>query len=65
MLSYDRDRQVDVAVLDFSKAFDVVPHRRLLGKLQHYGIDGPVISWIESFLTARTQCLVVDVARSG
>ena len=35
MVAYDKHKQSDVAVLDFSKAFDVVPHQRLLAKLQH------------------------------
>ena len=35
--------QTDVVVLDFSKAFDVVPHQRLLHKLDHYGIWGKLL----------------------
>ena len=62
--AYDRGEQVDVAVLDFSKAFDMVPHGRLLGKLQHYGIDGSTNAWISEFLRDRTQCVVVDGAAS-
>ena len=42
--------QTDV-VLDFSKAFDVVPHQRLLHKLDHYGIRGTTLNWIQNFLT--------------
>ena len=45
--------QIDAVLLDFSKAFDNVPHQRLLLKLQHYGIRGQLLSWIESFLTGR------------
>ena len=41
--------QVDMAILDFSKAFDTVPHKRLLGKLSFYGIKGPILHWIEAF----------------
>ena len=35
---------------DFSKAFDKVPHQRLLKKLQYYGIHGTILNWFESFL---------------
>ena len=52
--------QVDVAVLDFAKAFDTVPHRSLLRKLEHYGLDPQIISWIKSFLIGRSQCVIVD-----
>jgi len=41
----DQGKQIDVAILDFSKAFDTVPHRRLLNKLQDYGIDGDGLPW--------------------
>ena len=37
------------------KAFDVVPHQRLLHKLDHYGIRGTTLNWIQNFLTNRTQ----------
>ena len=52
--------QIDVAVMDFSKAFDVVPHKRLLAKLKYYGIRGTNLKWIEAFLSDRTQQVVVD-----
>ncbi|KAI8483396.1 hypothetical protein Bbelb_388590 [Branchiostoma belcheri] len=54
----DQNQQVDAAVLDFSKAFDTVPHERLLGKLEHYDISGPLLTWLRAFLTGRTQCVV-------
>ena len=56
----NRRSQADVAVLDFAKAFDKVPHQRLLKKLHFYNLDANVIGWIESFLTNRTQRVIVD-----
>ena len=44
----------DAIYLDFAKAFDTVPHSRLLAKLKAYGIDGKVLNWIKAFLTGRT-----------
>ena len=51
---------VDAVYLDFSKAFDTVPHRRLMSKLESYGITGEVKKWIESFLTGRSQIVKVN-----
>ena len=50
----DHGKQTDVLLLDFSKALDTVPHKRLLKKLDHYGICGQLIKWIESWLCGRT-----------
>ena len=50
----------DIAILDFSKAFDVVPHGRLLQKLNFYGIRNKTLQWIKSFLTNRHQRTVVN-----
>ena len=52
--------QVDVAILDFEKAFDKVAHSRLTHKLYYYSIRGELVQWIQSFLTNRTQRVVVD-----
>ena len=46
---------VHVVYMDSQKAFDTVPHRRLLSMLQHYGIKGKVLRWIKDFLSCRTQ----------
>ena len=60
----NRQSQADIAILDFAKAFDKVPHRRLLQKLQYYGLDENVQGWIKSFLADRTQSVVVDGFKS-
>ena len=56
--------QIDVILLDFCKAFDVVPHHRLLMKLYMYGITGKTYRWIEDFLGNRTQEVVVNGSKS-
>ena len=57
---HDANTQVDAIILDFSKAFDVVSHRKLLSKLDHYGIRGDIHRWIGSFLHNRNQRVVVN-----
>ena len=42
---------IDVVYLDFSKAFDSVPHQRLLVKLNAYGVQDKLLNWIKAFLT--------------
>ena len=48
--------------LDFSKAFNKVPHQRLLHKLRYYGVTDSALAWIGSFLSGRSQQVVVDGA---
>lgn len=55
---------VDSIYLDFSKAFDTVPHRRLLGKLEAYGVQGNLLNWIKAFLSNRSQEVVVNGSKS-
>lgn len=50
---------VDAVFLDFSKAFDSIPHRRLLLKLKSYGFGGHILAWISSYLSDRTQCVKI------
>ena len=57
-------KQIDVISLDWSKAFDSVPHEKLLKKLEHYGLVGNLLQWCDSFLTGRTQSVVYSGATS-
>ena len=52
---------MDMIILDFSKAFDKVPHQHLISKLQFYGIKGSTIAWIKSWLTSRSQSVITVV----
>ena len=56
----DSGSPVDVIFIDFSKAFDRVAHRRLIGKLTAMGIGGMVIDWIQDFLRDRTNQVEVN-----
>ena len=58
--SLDNKGHMDVLILDFTKAFDTVAHKRLLRKLEHYGVVGNTHRWITKWLTQRTQTVVVD-----
>ena len=60
VVNMDRGIQTDVVIMDFSKAFDKVPHRRLLEKVRYYGVSEQVATWIECFLSGRRQRVVVD-----
>jgi len=62
--SMTNGRQTDAVVMDFSKAFDMVPHYSLLVKLENYGVGTQGLKWIESFLADRTQRVVVDGQKS-
>ena len=46
-----QDRQTDLILLDFTKAFDRVNHMKLLHKLHQHGVRGNTLSWIKAFLT--------------
>ena len=56
----DEGNSVDVVYLDFSKAFDKVPHARLLDKLAAAGIGGKVLAWIKAWLSGRKQRVVLN-----
>jgi ribonuclease P/MRP protein subunit RPP40 len=55
----DRGFPVDVIYLDFQKAFDKVPHRRLMLKINSLGISGSILKWIENWLQDREQKVVM------
>lgn len=61
----DEGSPADVIYLDLAKAFDTVPHQRLITKLQSYGIVGDVIGWITDFLTNRKQQVCIGNVTSS
>ena len=58
--NFNDKKTTDMGVLDFSKAFDVIPHQRLLMKLDYYGIRSNTKRWISGFLTKRLQRVCVN-----
>ena len=56
----DQGGTLDVIYCDFMKAFDKVPHKRLVYKVRKYGITENILAWINSFLSNRTQCVTVN-----
>ncbi|KAF2357223.1 Reverse transcriptase domain [Trinorchestia longiramus] len=56
---YDSTKAVDLVYLDFQKAFDQVPHKRLMAKVEAHGIRGNYSRWIRNWLTGRTQRVVI------
>ena len=61
---YDKSRAIDILYLDFKKAFDKVPHKRLMAKVRGYGIIDEVGDWIEDWLTGRKQRVVINGSSS-
>ena len=59
-LNLENSHQTDVLIMDFSKAFDKVSHNLLALKLKHYGIQGKTNKWILSFLSNRTQAVILE-----
>ena len=62
---YDKSRAVDILYLDFRKAFDKVPHKRLMAKVRSLGIIDKVGDWIEDWLSDRKQRVVINGTSSG
>ena len=61
----DQGGAIDAVYLDFAKAFDTVPHQRLLRKLEGYGVTGKLLDWFRDFLVGRRQRVGVAGSFSG
>ena len=62
---YDHSRAIDILYLDFQKAFDKVPHKRLMMKVRSLGIVGRIADWIEDWLADRKQRVVINGSASS
>ena len=60
MEGIDNSDQIHAAILDFTKAFDCVPHERLKPKLHRYGIRNNTLNWIGIFLSQRQQRIIIN-----
>ena len=60
----DDGKPFDVIYLDLQKAFDKVPHKRLLTKLEEYGVHNQILCWIEDCVFNRTQYVSVGYEHS-
>ena len=58
-------KQTDLIIMEFAKAFDKIPHRRLLHKFDCHVIRGSTLKWINSWLSGCTQQVVLDGQASG
>ena len=63
--AFDEGEQLDVTYLDFSKAFDKVPHKRLCLQLKCHGISGKTPDWIEHWLSGRQQRVLLNPRPAG
>ena len=63
--SLDQGVPIDVVYMDLPKAFDTVPHKCLLYKIEYYGITGNLLRWIAGFLSNRRQCVVLNGKKSS
>ena len=56
----DEGYGIHAIFLDYKKAFDTVPHRRLISKLRGYRANGKLLQWIENFLTNRKMRVILN-----
>ena len=62
MTLLDKNIAVDCMYLDFRKAFDAVPHKRLLHKIKGYGVRGNILNWVTDFFqTALNMFLLIRI----
>ncbi len=61
----DDGETIDIIYLDFAKAFDKVPHKRLMKKCEAFGIQGKLLKWLEAFVSGRRQRVTVNGAKSA
>ena len=50
---------IDIIYLDFKKAFDSLVHPKVIAKIASYGVNYELLSWIQAFLTGRSQRVVI------
>ena len=62
---YDSGESIDIIYFDFRKAFDTVPHERLLIKCESYGVTGKILKWVRDFLSNRSQRVKVNHEKSS
>jgi len=63
-MALNNSKQIDLLLLDFSKAFDKVSHQQFLFKLSHYGTNEPLYNWIQEYLSNRQQNVILNGATS-
>lgn len=56
-LYLDHYEPVDVVYIDFYRAFDKVSIKKLIAKLEHFGVRGELLAWLEKFLLGRSTIL--------
>ena len=61
----EKHENVDVIYLDFKKAFDSLPHKKLIGTFRQYGVTGRSLNWITGFLSVRQQRVVINDSSSS
>ena len=59
-ISLNLRHATDIVYIDFSRAFDSIVFKKLLCKIESYGINGKLLAWIGAFLNKRSQCVVID-----